>query len=211
WMSTCPNLFRRSMTGMIFPRRLITPSTVAGALGTVVISGTRTISRTEPIRTPNVSFPMRKPTTWRSFSIAWVSAALRARQLRVLHLGCAMRLGTATTRAWLLVAARATLRCIGIQNKSVHAVQQVAGQLQHLLGCRRQFRRARGGLLYELSHLVHCPYYRLGTGGLLLNRRVDFLSDFGQPARRFGNLCGSHGLLVGRRADLLREFVNFGD
>src|SRR6266481_8433469 len=54
---------------MIFPRRLITPSTVSGALGTAVISGTRTISRTEAIRTPNVSLPMRKPTTWRSFSI----------------------------------------------------------------------------------------------------------------------------------------------
>jgi len=54
---------RKSITGMIFPRKLITPSIKSGALGTEVISGTRTISRTAAIRTPYVSLPIRKPTT----------------------------------------------------------------------------------------------------------------------------------------------------
>src|SRR6059058_5892390 len=47
----------------ILPRRFMTPSIRSGALGTAVISGTRTISRTEPMRTPYVSLPIRKPTT----------------------------------------------------------------------------------------------------------------------------------------------------
>src|SRR6266403_855058 len=47
------------MTGMIFPRRLMTPTIRSGALGTEVISGTRTISRTAAIRA--VGFAATRP------------------------------------------------------------------------------------------------------------------------------------------------------
>src|SRR5580692_11060858 len=47
-----PSRFRRSCTDTILPRRLITPSIYAGASGTAVISGTRTISCSEVIGAP---------------------------------------------------------------------------------------------------------------------------------------------------------------
>src|SRR6266478_6102310 len=128
-MSDCPKRLRRSITGMIFPRRLITPSTVSGALGTAVISGTRTISRTEPMRTPNVSFPLLRT------------------GLGVLRFPLAMRIPLAASFRGLTARA-ASLRSILFQNKAVHAVQKVAGKFEHLLGGGGKLGRAGSGLLH---------------------------------------------------------------
>src|SRR5216684_2699899 len=192
---------------MIFPRKLMTPSIVSGALGTAVISGTRTISRTEPMRTPNVSFPMRKPTTWSSFSIDG-SPALRTREFGVLHFPFALRRRLAPRPR--SVALPAELRG-AIQNEAVHAVQEIAGQLEHLLGCGGELCRTGGGLLHQFAHFVHGANHRLRARRLLLYRRINFLRDFREPAGGLGNLRGTDRLFRGRCPDLLREFVDFGD
>src|SRR3984957_5838229 len=51
-------------------------------------------------------------------------------------------------------AARARLRR-GIENETVHAVEEVARELEHLLGGGGQLGGARCGLLHEFAHLVH--------------------------------------------------------
>src|SRR5215475_8665099 len=132
-MSLWPKRLRRSITGMIFPRRLMTPSMRSGALGTVVISGTRTISRTAPIRTPYVSLPMRKPTTWSSFSIQRVSAALGTNQLGVLFL-VRTAIGRPARAARFRGAALAGRRSRTIENEAIHAVEKIAREFEHLLG-----------------------------------------------------------------------------
>src|SRR6267378_8247529 len=206
-ISVWPKRLRKSITGMIFPRRLITPSTVSGALGTAVISGTRTISRTEPMRTPNVSLPMRKPTTWRSFSIAAFRFLLT--RSGVFHFFLAMRIPLAT-RFRGITARSGRLWYMLLQNKAIHAVQEVAGKLQHLLGGRRKLGRTRGGLLHEFAHLVHRTHDGLRSGSLFLDGGINFLRNFGEATSGLGNLRRTHRLLVGRRANLLREFVDFG-
>src|SRR6516162_9873299 len=111
---------------MILPRRLMTPSMRSGALGTAVISGTRTISRTEAIRTPYVSLPIRKPTTCRSFSIKSLRP-LRTRQFGVFGFLVAVFFRVAALAAGFSTAE--ALLSSTVENKTVHAVEQIAGEL----------------------------------------------------------------------------------
>src|SRR6267142_1481251 len=102
-------------------------------------------------------------------------------------------------------------RSSAVQNEAVHAVQQVAGKLQHLLRSSGQLGRARSGLLDQLAHFVHGTNDGLGAGSLLFDGGVNLLGNFRKPAGGFGNLRGANGLFVGGRTDFLRELVNFGD
>src|SRR5215470_3357126 len=139
---------------MILPRRLITPSMKSGALGTAVISGTRTISRTEPMRTPYVSLPIRKPTTWRSFSIQEISGPSGTRQFGIFKFALLLRAGAAAL-ARGFASAKALLLTGTVQNEAIHTVEQIARELEHLFGRRRKFGGACRGLLAPLTHLVH--------------------------------------------------------
>src|SRR5260370_9014766 len=57
------------------------------------------------------------------------------------------------------IAARATeLRSLLLQNKAIHAVQEVAGKLEHLLGGGGTLRRTATEPLADLAHLVHRPH-----------------------------------------------------
>src|SRR5258706_4024297 len=193
---------------MIFPRRLMTPSTVSGALGTAVISGTRTISRTEPMRTPNVSFPMRNPTTWMSFSITQIRRLLT--RLGVFHFSFSTRFfltasfGGFTTRT-------GSLRFVLLQNEPIHAVQEVPGELEHLLGGGREFSGTGRRLLDEFAHLVHRAHDSLRSGSLFLDSGINFLRNFCEATCRFRNLRGADRLLVGGGANFLRKLVDFGN
>src|SRR5882724_3662190 len=98
-----------------------------------------------------------------------------------------------------------------VQDETVHAVQQIAGKLQHLLRCGGKFGRTGGRLLDQLAHFVHGANNGLGAGSLLFDGGVNLLGNFRKPAGGFGNLRGANGLFVGGRANFLGEFVDFGD
>src|SRR5208283_2782668 len=129
-----PNRFLKSITGMIFPRRLITPSIISGAFGTAVISGTRTISRTEPICTPYVSSPMRNPTSWQSFCMR--RAPLGTTHFRELILMRFLPRNRPPRHPFTPVPHLAR----PVDHEPVHAIQQVPRQFQHLLRSRGKFR-----------------------------------------------------------------------
>ena len=101
------------------------------------------------------------------------------------------------------------LRYGAVEDKAVHAVEQVAGELEHLLGGGRELRGTGSGLLNQFAHLVHGANDGLRAGRLLFDSRVDFLRDFGKAARGFGDLRRADGLLVGGGANFLGELVDF--
>src|SRR5882762_7530017 len=97
-----------------------------------------------------------------------------------------------------------------VQNETVHAVQQIAGKLQHLLRGGGKFGRTGSGLLDQFAHFVHGANNGLGAGSLLFDCGVDLLSDFRETAGGFGDLRRANRLFIGGRANFLGEFVNFG-
>ena len=98
-----------------------------------------------------------------------------------------------------------------IENKAIHAVEEVAREFEHLLGGGGKLGGTGCGLLHQFAHLIHGANYCLRAGGLLFDGGIDFLSDFGEPAGGLGDLRRADGLFVGGCANFLREFVNFGD
>src|SRR6266704_2446928 len=116
----------------------------------------------------------------------------------------------ATAPAGLVRAGRPCL-VRTIQNKAVHAVEQVAREFQHLLSGGGEFRGTGSGLLHEFAHLVHGADDGLSARCLFLNGGIDFLGDFDEAAGGLGNLGRADGLFVGGGADLLGELVDFGD
>src|SRR5258708_12346616 len=135
WISLSPKRLRRSTTGTIFPRRLITPSTKSGDSGTAVISGMRTISCTSEIGTPKLSRPIRKPTICNSLAIPRFLRSLVVRRARCRVTPCR------TSRLFFSphpdsvapVGAPGTF-----DHKAVHGFQHGARHARHLLGGRRQ-------------------------------------------------------------------------
>src|SRR5207248_1558368 len=137
-----------------------------------------------------------------------VSGPLGSRQFRVLGFLVAIFFVATTLRCFSTSQA---LLGGAIQNKTVHAVKQIAREFQHLFGSGRKLSSAGGGLLHQFTHLVHGSNNGLRTRGLFFDRGVDFLRNFREAAGGLGDLRGAHRLLVGRRADFLGELVDFGD
>src|SRR5690348_8403720 len=138
-----------------------------------------------------------------------VSGPLGTRQFGVFEILVALFLRAAAL-ATLVSPARALLGG-AVEHKTVHGIEQIARELQHLLGGSRKLRGAGSRLLNEFAHLVHGANDGLRAGSLFFDGGIDFLRDFGEAAGSLGNLRGAHGLLVGGGADFLRELVDFGD
>src|SRR5215471_526033 len=168
-ISFSPKRLRRSTTETILPRRLITPSTYPGESGTEVISGTRTISCTNAIGTPNVSRPMRKPTMCSSFAMRSLPELVAMRAGHRVVRRSAAALFFATDSAAVAVA-RAVAVLAAFQHEPVHRLEHGARHLGHLLRRRRQFRRSGRGTLYQLAHLFHRPDHSLRSRRLLFHR-----------------------------------------
>src|SRR5208282_2502634 len=187
---------RRSTTGTILPRRLMTPSMNSAALGTAVISGTRTISRTMPMGTPKVSRPTRKPTRCSSFSMAALrhSGIDQFGQPRlVLAAPAVARLAAGQE---VFGSSRVVLRALVLlfEGDVLQRLEQSARQFGHLFGGGRQLGRAGGRVLHQLAHLLHRAHHRLCPGGLLLDGGADLLGDLVQPVGGLGDLRRTHGL-----------------
>jgi len=71
------------------------------------------------------------------------------------------------------VATTLTLLAGAVENKAVHAIEQVAGELEHLLGSGGEFGRTRCGLLHQFAHFVHGADNGLRTGSLFLDGGID--------------------------------------
>src|SRR4029077_7774470 len=108
-------------------------------------------------------------------------------------------------------AATRPLGAGAVENEFVHAVEQVAGKFEHLLGSGGKLRGTGSGLLHQFAHFIHGTDDSLRAGSLFFDGGIDFLGDFSKAAGGFGNLRGANGLFVGGRADFLRELVDFGD
>src|ERR1700758_5674204 len=82
------------------------------------------------------------------------------------------------------------------ENEAIHAVEQIAGELEHLLRSGGKLRGTGCGLLNEPAHLVHGANNGLGSGSLLFDGGIDFLGDLGEASGRLCDLGGTDGLLV---------------
>src|SRR5215469_264592 len=149
---------------------------------------------------------MRKPTIWSSFSMQFLR--LRTPQFGVFVIAGLLGNRVAPGSGNLAVAAR--LRGT-IDDEAIHAVKQVAGELEHLFGGGGQLGGTGSGLLHQFAHLVHGADNGLRAGSLFLDGGVDLLGDFGEAVGSLGNLRGADGLFVCGGADFLRELVDFGD
>ena len=89
------------------------------------------------------------------------------------------------------------------QSEAIHRIEQVARELGHLLGGRSEFGGTGCGLLHELAHPLHRANDGLRARGLLFDRGIDFLSDFGEAVGGLGDLSGAAGLLHGGGANFL--------
>src|SRR4051812_16804219 len=200
--SFSPKRLRRSTIEMILPRKLITPSTHSGASGTEVMSGTRTISCTSEIGTPNVSRPMRKPTICKSLAMVLPRVELVATLRRRVTSAIVSDVAATTVRAGTVAA--------HVDNEAVHHLQQGTRHLRHLFRRSRQLCRAGGRLLHQFAHLFHRADHGLSAGCLLFHGRVDLVRDLIQPRGSARDLRRAVRLFVRGRADLLRELVDLG-
>src|SRR5260370_13269031 len=115
-----------------------------------------------------------------------VPGPLGARHIGVFGFCRPVRLRTAA----LAKGIRATGALLGsaVEDKAVHAVEQVARKFEHLLGGGGKLGGTGSGLLHQFAHLVHGADNSLGAGSLFLNGRINFLGNFGEAAGGFGDL-----------------------
>src|SRR5207247_7406036 len=92
-----------------------------------------------------------------------------------------VRLRTAAVTARRFAATRA-LQVGAIQNEAIHAVEQVARKLEHLLGGGGKLGGTGRGLVYQFAHLVHGADNGLGAGRLLFDGGSDFLGNVVEAA-----------------------------
>src|SRR5205814_6206683 len=139
-----------------------------------------------------------------------VSGPLGTNQFSVFVFLRTVRL-TATTLTAVGFATARTLLVGAVENKAVHAVEQIARELEHLFSGGGQLGGTGSGLLDQFAHFVHGADNGLCAGSLFLDGGIDFLGNFRKAAGSLGNLRRADRLLVGGGADFLRELVHFGD